>query len=301
MCGIFGGFTDSSLDESALRTLAKCAQQRGRDSSGAVYTQDGNYNLIRSDFPLMQTMKTTSMKGIRFLAGHSRLITNGFFDNQPIESNEIIAIHNGIILNTNEIWNFLNKSPSLEIDSEVLPNLASYFLKKGISLELVSEKILSKCKGSISAVLIFPKLGKSVLFSNTGSLYIGEKNSSHYFASERFPLKKIKCTKIKKVTSGIVFDIPKNLSKINNYSINQDRVNLIPKFVYNASESKLLHYSKLNLLRCNKCILPETMPFIEFDNLGVCNYCNNYVNRNNLKNSADLKEILNKYQLFRSP
>jgi glucosamine--fructose-6-phosphate aminotransferase (isomerizing) len=296
MCGIFGGFTDSSLDESALKNLAKCAQQRGRDSSGTIYAQDGNYNLIRSDFPLMQTMKITSMNGIRFLAGHSRLITNGFFDNQPIESDEIIVIHNGIILNTNEIWNFLNKSPSLEIDSEVLPNLASYFLKKGISIELVSENILSKCIGSISAVLIFPKLGKLVLFSNTGSLYIGEKNSSHYFASEQFPLKKINCIKIKKVTSGIVFDIPKNSSKINNYSVNQDRVNLIPKFVYNASESKLLHYSKYNLLRCNKCILPETMPFIEFDNSGVCNYCNNYVKRNYSKDSGDLKEVLNRYR-----
>lgn len=27
------------------------------------------------------------------------------------------------------------------------------------------------------------------------------------------------------------------------------------------------------LRRCTKCILPETMPFIEFDEAGVCNYC----------------------------
>jgi len=31
-----------------------------------------------------------------------------------------------------------------------------------------------------------------------------------------------------------------------------------------------------NLRRCTKCVLPETMPFIKFDNMGVCNYCNNY-------------------------
>jgi len=30
------------------------------------------------------------------------------------------------------------------------------------------------------------------------------------------------------------------------------------------------------LRRCTKCILPETMPFIEFDSEGVCNYCKNY-------------------------
>src|SRR5262245_48684025 len=30
------------------------------------------------------------------------------------------------------------------------------------------------------------------------------------------------------------------------------------------------------LQRCTRCILPETMPFIEFDDEGVCNYCRNY-------------------------
>lgn len=31
------------------------------------------------------------------------------------------------------------------------------------------------------------------------------------------------------------------------------------------------------LRRCTRCVLPETMPFIEFDAQGVCNYCRNYV------------------------
>ena len=31
-----------------------------------------------------------------------------------------------------------------------------------------------------------------------------------------------------------------------------------------------------SLKRCSKCILPETMPFIEFDSDGVCNYCRSY-------------------------
>ena len=31
-----------------------------------------------------------------------------------------------------------------------------------------------------------------------------------------------------------------------------------------------------NLRRCRKCVLPETMPFIEFDDNGVCNYCKTY-------------------------
>lgn len=34
--------------------------------------------------------------------------------------------------------------------------------------------------------------------------------------------------------------------------------------------------SLLPIKRCNKCLLPQTMPFIEFDQEGVCSYCNNY-------------------------
>src|SRR5690606_11002275 len=30
-----------------------------------------------------------------------------------------------------------------------------------------------------------------------------------------------------------------------------------------------------SLKRCTQCILPETFPFIEFDEQGVCNYCRN--------------------------
>lgn len=30
------------------------------------------------------------------------------------------------------------------------------------------------------------------------------------------------------------------------------------------------------LRRCTRCILPETFPFIEFDNEGICNYCRTY-------------------------
>ena len=33
------------------------------------------------------------------------------------------------------------------------------------------------------------------------------------------------------------------------------------------------------LRRCSRCVLPETMPFIEFDDAGVCNYCKTYRRR----------------------
>ena len=44
-------------------------------------------------------------------------------------------------------------------------------------------------------------------------------------------------------------------------------------------ERKLLIYpiDKIKeIKRCNKCLLPETFPFIEFDNQGICNVCKNH-------------------------
>lgn len=55
--------------------------------------------------------------------------------------------------------------------------------------------------------------------------------------------------------------------------------NLIPEFQFNQNEEKLLEFKtfkEINLKRCTKCILPETMPYIKFDEHGVCNYCHNY-------------------------
>lgn len=49
------------------------------------------------------------------------------------------------------------------------------------------------------------------------------------------------------------------------------------------------------LQRCTKCILPETMPFIEFDDKGVCNYCRGYQKRE-VKGEKDLEKEIVKYR-----
>ena len=50
-----------------------------------------------------------------------------------------------------------------------------------------------------------------------------------------------------------------------------------------------------SLRRCVKCILPETVPFIGFDDKGICNYCNSY-RKMKLKDPGDLKKIVEKHK-----
>jgi len=50
-----------------------------------------------------------------------------------------------------------------------------------------------------------------------------------------------------------------------------------------------------DLRRCKKCILPETYPFIEFDDQGVCNYCHGY-RKISVAGRPALESFLEKYR-----
>ena len=77
--------------------------------------------------------------------------------------------------------------------------------------------------------------------------------------------------------------------------------NLIPVFKNFQEEEDLLQYPSPDLERCTKCILPETMPFINFDAQGVCNYCNNYQLRNIPKPREELFELVKPYRRSGKP
>jgi len=51
-----------------------------------------------------------------------------------------------------------------------------------------------------------------------------------------------------------------------------------------------------NLKRCSKCLLPETFPFIHYDNNGVCNYCLNYKPFGERKPAESLEALAEQYK-----
>ncbi len=42
--------------------------------------------------------------------------------------------------------------------------------------------------------------------------------------------------------------------------------------------------------------MPETFPFIQFDEKGICNICNNYIKKNQPKPIEELKELVEPYR-----
>jgi glucosamine--fructose-6-phosphate aminotransferase (isomerizing) len=57
-------------------------------------------------------------------------------------------------------------------------------------------------------------------------------------------------------------------------------------------------YSNANVLkRCTRCLLPETMPYISYDEQGVCSYCRDYETRGNyLKGEKALNEFISAFK-----
>ena len=297
MCGIFGSISISKTNLTNLKKLVKHSEQRGKDSSGLIYYDSNNYNIIRADYEITKLLKEVEIGNSNIVLGHSRLITNGLSDNQPVVRKNIAAIHNGIVVNEKEIWDALSVQRQLTIDSETIVAIAEEHINNLGEISDLPSKILHKCKGIIACALIVPSLGKLLLFSNNGSLYIGDSGEDKYFASERYGLEIIGCKNIIQiVNTAVILDIPKSSNDFIITDIQKRVENLIPEFIYNSQQEQLLEYKKIEIKRCTKCVLPETMPFIKFDEQGVCNYCKNYKSRNTPKPKEELFELVKPYR-----
>ena len=296
MCGIFGIISDKQINRNHLTKLAEHARQRGRDSSGLMYLENNSYKVTRADYDIKRLLSKHRTLDSSFVMGHSRLITNGLADNQPVVRNGLAVIHNGIIVNEAQVWQNVDVKRQFEIDSEAILGVTIHHLAQGGIVNDLPKQILSLCKGTISAALALPKLGKLCLFSNNGSLFSGFCGAARYFSSERYPLEVLGCTNIDQIWhEGIVVDIPAS-EMIDVTDDNTRKEDLIPAFKNIAAEEAMLVYPKHNLKRCTKCILPETMPYISFDEQGVCNYCKNYKPRNNPKPKEELFGLVEPYR-----
>jgi len=306
MCGIFGIVPHENkiirdvISKKKFDQFLIASQRRGRDSSGYVTLQNKKIKIIKRDIPLIKVLNYKAVKNTPFCFGHSRLITNGLKDNQPVILNKNILVHNGIIVNHEEVFKKNNLNRKFKIDSEAIISIFNDCNSNKMSVKDTINKIFEDCIGTISCVIYSKDDNKLILFSNNGSLYTGLKNDALFFASEEYPLKEMECHNINKVFKPVIYDLS-YINQIKQAKIiidekNTRNLDLIPSLGILNGNEKLLEYKKPNLKRCTKCILPETMPFITFDDKGVCNYCNNYKIRNNPKPFNVLEKLVEPYR-----
>ena len=367
MCGIFGviatdkcRISNSDLIKS-VNELAKMSESRGKDSSGlAILNQNSNnLDIFKGPIPITNLIKNKNVndsikngfsKDLKknLIFGHSRLVTNGSqlnsHNNQPVIKGDVVAVHNGIIVNGDELWEkYKNLEKEYDIDTEILLATINHKIKlnKDPLSKIVSDSVM-EAYGTIATAIYLKEFNKFVLTSNNGSLYtIIKENELIYFASEFTILEKIaKRIGIQKYinnhriepispNTGIIIDlndlsitgfnfsddhvynkfleiknspISVNVKDIN-FNVNQQSVVIDLNYIHLAKEAdfekKILEYpleKVKNLKRCSKCILPETFPYIHFDEEGICNYCKNYKAQEKNKSSDKLFDLVEPFR-----
>jgi hypothetical protein len=273
--------------------------------------------LMRRATDLFDRNKTGAAPIGLAMTGHTRLVTNGFQsnedNNQPVIANGTVGIHNGIIVNDAELWNQLRSvTRRSEVDTEVLVNLLRKHFDDKDDLAWATQQAFRDIKGAASIAFVFDKLDDLLLATNTGSLHylVDEKNRFFAFASERFILQSL-CDRL---------DLERTLGPV--------RIEQIPAFgamvlslrdlsqqtfacktgsngapparvqvhARSAPLPIVLHTkSPRDLKRCTKCLLPETYPFVKFDEHGVCGYCRRW-KRIQPKGRRALEEVVEPYR-----
>lgn len=117
------------------------------------------------------------------------------------------------------------------------------------------------------------------------------------YRTQSFNLKNIKNKNLNLDCSPREIEIIKNNDKKELSPIiksNNDNFKKTADSLINEYEKNKKRISQLQ--RCKKCILPVTMPFIEFDADGICNYCQGYKKVYQQDRSKELQELLTKFR-----
>ena len=315
MCGIFGISKKINPSEDYenifvdLGTLVKLNEPRGSDTFGVSFKLKNKTILYKiSEKPSKAISKNSFKKFFEknfknqltdnlIMIGQTRLVTNGskfsYLNNQPLQTKNIIGVHNGIFTNLNTY----NKEKTINYESYDVKSDSLIFFE---NISELSEKkdflksyinYLNNLDGNYSIAFKIKNENKILISSNCGSLYYyfhknifcftSEKNTlENYLINSKICKDQIYHEKISKcLNSTIIFDQDDNQI----HYIDHKKVPIDLNNNLDSSSTLSLHtnmndeISRLkNLRKCSKCILPETYPFISFNESGVCNYCLNY-------------------------
>lgn len=313
MCGIFGVICSSHHSTDIARDLAiallRHSETRGREAVGIAVHDGARIEVLKQggsvseflDNPKLHALLAGALERKRqsgdtkalAITGHSRLATNGTQsnteNNQPVITRGSVALHNGIVVNDEEI---VARYPAIrrhgELDSEVLAGLLRTKLDETGDLVAAARQTFAEIEGSASIAMMFDNLDVMLLATNTGSLFqlTSADNSIVAFASERFILQRIledeqfvtalgEC-RLEQVRAGHALAVHLAGMRRHAFSLAGAGDEQLPgDFAPNGHHVEILDRSARseNLKRCVKCILPETYPFIDFDDQGVCRYC----------------------------
>lgn len=323
MCGIFGisikrehalGFPQWDV---ALRDLFLMSESRGKEAAGIAVATSDMLVVHKDSVSAGQMLKTDDYRQIMertrrsffdaagsatiSAIAHARLVTNGLqgidANNQPVRRDDVVIIHNGIVVNVDELWTELKPEgiePRADVDTEVIAAILQRSISAGASLPQALRDAYAKIVGETSIAVLLKQHNVMLLGTNTGSLHyaISRTGSGFFFTSEHLITKRL-CTgdkaipgfadaTIVQLRAGMGAVLRLDTHEIETFPLTGEALaapSVSPMLqTQRKIEDKAERYrdAMKAMRRCSKCLLPETMPFIVYDGDGVCNYCHNY-------------------------
>lgn len=316
MCGIIGYFDrEESADlRSHAAFLFDKAVSRGSEASGvALWTRDA-IKTLKCPAPPRELLRLPECEVLwkiphsRGFVGHARMATNGrsteSANNHPIVKDGLAAIHNGIIVNDGDLW---RRNPDLrrgsDVDTEVFLALLARELRNDPSVSRALGRVYAGLQGTVSAAVFLEDRDALLLTSNNGSLHWWQSPEAFVFASEaqtimdfaKARLGKTDGIEVRQIEPGtgllyfpgsfqvetFVAGSPENRSPA---ALPHPLVPVEPVKNFPAPQIldndlraiETLRLPSADVRRCRRCILPETVPFIRFNDQGICHYCENH-------------------------
>ncbi len=191
MCGIFGIIGNNNVVPGLVRGL-KYLEYRGYDSAGISIVNNQKIKTIKKVGKVSELEKAVENLSSNIGIAHSRWATHG----KPTELNAhphtscdvvVSVVHNGIIENYKELKEELIRLGyhfKSETDTEVIPNLISYYSKKEKTHKDAIHKALKKLEGAFGIAAIFADDDKHIYCARRRSpLLLGLGKNENYVSS----------------------------------------------------------------------------------------------------------------------
>jgi glucosamine 6-phosphate synthetase-like amidotransferase/phosphosugar isomerase protein len=205
MCGIAGYSlsADSNVDRTvAARALLAGIAERGADAVGyayrtgskevAVHKQRSGASALVDRIAVPPETSQLLVHVRDYTKGHPSLSAN----NHPIRHGEVVGIHNGIIVNDDELFaraRIARAEPGMSVDSEIIFALAEGSRGR-------TARALEQLVGSMATAWLDEARPELIIARGMGRpLWIGTGDRALFFASTKHALELVECYTVRKL------------------------------------------------------------------------------------------------------
>lgn len=292
MSGLFCSFSkNTAVDKNFVIRAFEQAVSRGGNSSSLLQGQILTSLQLYKSRQNIASLASRLAEDNRLVVGYSGLNVSAEREIAPLVQNDLLLFHAGLILNRPvNVDEFRVSTPT---NTSLLLELIMQEIADGDGLKAAVERALKQVKGNVNGLLLAPRQGRLLAFSNHGSLFVHDVGEQLLIASERSWLQEY-ATQAVQVHGVLEFDLGE---AVTDYQLDSEILfKSVDEHPMLSSQLDVLQYKVHDLQRCSRCILPETMPYIRFDAQGVCNYCHSYKPRNNPKDKKDIFSLVEPYR-----